>query len=179
MEEWREIESSNGWTVSSEGRVRNPGGVIITPKDDGQGYLRVSVGKGKHIRVHRLVAEAFIPNPYHKEQVNHKNNRKHDNRAVNLEWVTPRENSMLAARDGLIKPGVARPVTCISVSDSAVKRTFSNQQEAAEHFGISAKDISKCITGSRKSSHGYYWRYAEQGENYTQVTFEDLMKLEV
>ena len=177
MEEWREIEQSAGWLVSSEGRIKNPAGNIITPKDDGQGYLRLSVGIGKAIRVHRLVAEAFVPNPYHKEQVNHKNNRKHDNRAVNLEWVTPRENAMLAARDGLIKSGVVRPVTCISVSDDTVKCTFSSQQEAAEHFGINAKDISKCITGSRKSSHGYYWRYAEQGEKYTQVTLDDLLKV--
>lgn len=44
-------------------------------------------------KVHRLVALAFVPNPHHYREVNHKNEDGHDNRAINLEWVTPKQNS--------------------------------------------------------------------------------------
>lgn len=60
-----------------------------------KGYCRVTLsknGKHKHYKVHRLVAEAFIPNPYNKPQVNHKDGNKLNNSIANLEWVTNQEN---------------------------------------------------------------------------------------
>ena len=59
--------------------------------DECNGYLRVTLsknGKNKHYRVHRLVAQAFIPNPDNKPQINHKDNDRKNNNVENLEWCT-------------------------------------------------------------------------------------------
>lgn len=106
-EQWKDIDGYDGiYQVSSAGRVRSkprkvhnytkPGRYLRQYKK-ANGYLCLSLVKpdgtlSKHQYVHRLVAEAFIPNPKCLKQVNHKNSDKDDNRVENLEWVTPQEN---------------------------------------------------------------------------------------
>ena len=73
--------------------------MTMTP-NDGIGYGRIHLYKnsrGTPKRIHRLVAEAFIPNPENKKDVNHKNGIKCDNRVENLEWVTQSENEIHAS----------------------------------------------------------------------------------
>lgn len=106
-ERWKDIEGYGGvYQISSAGRVRSRDRRVYTYMKPGRymkqnkstcGYLYVSLAKAdgtrsKHSYVHRLVAEAFIPNPDGLTQVNHKNSDKTDNRVENLEWVTPQEN---------------------------------------------------------------------------------------
>lgn len=72
-------------------------------RDDGYVVFNISVnGRQKTAYLHRLLAEAFIPNPENKPQVNHKNGIKYDNRLSNLEWVTESENSKHAYDNGLM-----------------------------------------------------------------------------
>lgn len=93
------------YAVTKEGRVwsypkntkgRSHCGKFLKPSTNGKGYLRVFLGdKNSGYRryfVHRLVAEAFIPNPRKKPQVNHKDRDKHNNAVSNLEWCTNQEN---------------------------------------------------------------------------------------
>lgn len=67
----------------------------LIPSMCGSGYLQVnlfSLKKQCCKRIHRIVAETFIPNPENKPQINHKNGTKTDNRVENLEWVSHQEN---------------------------------------------------------------------------------------
>lgn len=105
MEEiWKPVVNCGGlYEVSNFGRVRSctrsarrQTGKILKPIDRGLGYRNVCLYKSKTNRklhrVHRLVAQAFIPNPENKPYVNHIDNNPSNNRVSNLEWCTPKEN---------------------------------------------------------------------------------------
>lgn len=99
METWKPLLDL--YEVSDLGRIRvkETGRLLSTNKPDFLGYCRVTLkgGDGYITRtVHRIVAEAFIPNPQGKTEVHHKNGKKADNRAVNLEWLNRKEH---AAKD--------------------------------------------------------------------------------
>lgn len=92
---WKEIEGYDGkYLISSWGRVKGPKG-IMTPYENHKGYLKIGLqknGKCNKHRISRLVAEAFIPNPYNLPEVNHIDGNKQNNSFSNLEWVTGEQN---------------------------------------------------------------------------------------
>ncbi len=98
IEVWLPYPKAPQYEVSTCGRVRREGRVTKGSKGPG-GYMVTSITKAKKMRVHRLVALVHVPNPSPgiKPIVNHINGVRDDNRAVNLEWVTPAENSQKAA----------------------------------------------------------------------------------
>lgn len=116
---WRKIEGFEYYEVSDNGRVRSlprivpcrgrfitkRGGLILKPGLSGRGYEQVclwlcnNVSKQKY--VHRLVAEAFLPNPNNKPEVNHIDGNKRNNELANLEWVTASENQQHSISMGL------------------------------------------------------------------------------
>ena len=108
MEIWKDIEGYEGrYQVSAWGRVRNAQtGDVITPYKNHKGYLKVTLSKDRvrgKFRVNRLVAMAFIPNPYDFPQVNHKDGNKENNSYTNLEWAT---NAMNAKHRQLMNKGI-------------------------------------------------------------------------
>lgn len=94
-EYWRDVIGFEGlYSVSSLGRVKGRE-KILKPSDNGKGYMTVCLYKdGKSYRkyIHRLVAEAFIPNPDNKPQIDHIDTVKTNNSVENLRWTTPEEN---------------------------------------------------------------------------------------
>jgi hypothetical protein len=161
-EEWKRLKEFPKILVSNYGKVKTDDGVMLKIHTELQGYQRVTI-KGKPLRIHRLVAKAFIPNPKKKRCVNHKNGNKADNRAGNLEWVTNRENSLLASKNGQLSSGkymTPTPIVAINIREGT-EIEFVSQRDAARKLGINNSEINKCLRGYRKSSHGYKFKYLE------------------
>lgn len=97
LEVYKDIDGYENYQVTSWGRVFNKEtGRFLKPQVHDKGYLRIDLckdGDRKHFKVHRLVAEAFIPNPECKPQINHIDGNNQNNSVTNLEWVTNAENA--------------------------------------------------------------------------------------
>lgn len=164
-ERWRDIAGYEGrYRISDHGRVFS----LISRKllflnTNNCGYKCVylyaaGAGNYKNIKVHRLVAAAFIPNPLNLPQVNHKNENKADNHYSNLEWCSANYNNNYGTRNLRAAISNARPVVCVETNV-----IYWGAGEAARRNGIH-NHISECCNGARKTCGGYHWRWANDLE---------------
>lgn len=98
MEQWRTIKDYEKWSVSTHGRIRNDEMGIFLQTWIYRGYEYVRI-RGNALRIHRLVAQAFIPNPNNYPMVNHKDENKTNNHVENLEWCTNKYNCNYGTRN--------------------------------------------------------------------------------
>ena len=161
MTTWRKIEGYPRYSVSEDGQVRNDiTGKILTPHADSNGYLSVGLYRddGRNTkRVHKLVAEAFIPNPDNLPDVNHIDGNKSNNNKDNLEHCTRSYNMLHSSRTlgKKSRKSYVKPILCIETGI-----VYPTVKAAAEAVDRSSMAIRKCLYGWTKTSAGLHWRDA-------------------
>lgn len=166
MEVWKEIKELDcNYQISNLGNVRGKerkvpstiqkcGYRVVTakvkkPQDNGRGYKQLYVqvlNVRKMLYIHRLVATYFINNTENKEEVNHINCIKSDNRVENLEWCTKNENMKHASDSGVMVRGGVKPLPVYQITNGEVIK-WNSAKEIAANLGISDCNIHKCCKG--------------------------------
>lgn len=170
MEVWRKISDNPNYLVSNTGRIRRIGKNKDKSVQIKDGYFNTHLyndGARSHVRVHRAVAEAFIPNPDNKPEVNHIDGNKTNNNASNLEWVTKKENCRHAWDNGLVKPSCGmrgkknpnggrkgKPFRIIETGE-----VFNTLKECEEAIGGNNRHINDCLKGRQRTHRGYHYEY--------------------
>nr|CAI9751931.1 HNH endonuclease [Herelleviridae sp.] len=151
-EVWKDIQG--GYQVSNLGNVRGPRKVRRLCNRNG--YLCVCLSiNGAHnvINVHRLVAEAFIPNVNNLPCVNHKDEDKTNNSVDNLEWCTVEYNNNYGKQQLLKKP-----VLQFDKRDCLIQE-FESVRSAERLVGVPRSNIISCCKLKVKTAGGYIWKY--------------------
>lgn len=167
-EEWKDIKGYEGrYMVSNFGRVksmkyRHHNTVEILKQDNNLGYKRVCLytknGKRKRIKVHRLVAEAFIPNPNNYLYINHKDENKNNNRVDNLEWCTQSYNINYGTRTERANAKKQKAIIQIDRQNKFINR-YNSITEIEKKLNYNRSNIIACAKGRLKTAYGYIWRY--------------------
>lgn len=129
---------------------------FLNPRRNRDGYLRVNLSKNGELKtyfVHRLVQEAYLPNPEGLLEVNHKDENKENNALQNLEWCDRSYNINYGNRT----QKTSKPIYCVELN-----RTFDGARIAARELGLDQSGVTKCCKGKQKTCGGYHWRYADE-----------------
>lgn len=180
MERWKDVVGFEGlYMVSDEGRVwSNLTDRILKPSCCKNGYPRLILRRGgkSHGRcVHRLVAEAFIPNANNLPEINHKDENKSNNYASNLEWCTQKYNSNYGTKIARCAQNTdyeevakknRKPVAQCTVSGEVIN-IWPSLKQCAKDLGFDNSAIARCCRGKSGTSYGFKWRYIDKTEAAT------------
>lgn len=166
-EEWRDFDTFPNHQFSNEGRIRHKKKLnILRPHIDKDGYEVVSLGSVNNVKIHRVICEVFHGSPdAGRYQVNHIDCNRSNNRADNLEWVSPSENIKWGVDHGYVNPsnGLKKAVETnrTPVRIVELNREFPSVKDCAEFLGINPNRIPRVLKGERKGQllHGYHLEY--------------------
>lgn len=155
MEYFKFIDGYPHLLISSKGRVVS----ILHDREikafvSNRGYPRVALttkGKTKYVHVHRLVAEAFIPNPNGYDTVDHIDGNKLNNNVENLQWLSRADN---ARKAGSVSGRGIKPVICVETG-----KVYDSINQAARELNISVATISAIAKGEYKSYRNLSFKY--------------------
>ena len=158
-------EVSNFGRVKSLRKTNNQYSEHVThgSSDGKHGYLKVKLKNetgNKTFQVHRLVAEAFIPNPNNLPQVNHKDENKKNNNVENLEWCDHLYNVNYGTRTKRSALHQGKPIC--QLKDGIIVNRFNSIMEAERETGINSRNIWRVLKGIRKHTAGCGWKYCEE-----------------
>lgn len=179
QEIWKDIKDYEGlYQVSNLGRIKSLERKVKNTKSSyriikekilscgksSNGYCYIILCKKqnrKPFRIHRLVAEAFIPNPNNYLEVNHKDENKLNNKADNLEWCNHKYNINYG---NLIKKNAKKHKKKVMqyTKNNVFIKEYSSLKEASNKIGINSSSIIRCCKGKQKTCGGYIWRYMER-----------------
>lgn len=180
QEEWRPVVGYEGlYEVSNLGRVRSvdrkrevsdtckaacfyPSRIkkVVYRKDGRVAVALCKNGINRPHCIHRLVAEAFLPNPNNYPEVNHINENPSDNRLVNLEWCSVLYNRQYGTRGHRIAYTLSR--SCIATYPNGATAWFSGIHTAGFITGINFRNIHSVCQGKRKHAGGIAWKFADE-----------------
>lgn len=158
----RDVKNYEGlYAVTSCGRVWSyKNKKFLTPGVYNGGYLYVNLyknGKYKSFLVHRLVAEAYIPNPDNLPQINHRDENKTNNCLQNLEWCNAKYNANYGNHIEKVANSHKKPILQFDLNGN-----FICEWECATDVGKEVRvHICDCLKGRLKSAYGFIWKYKE------------------
>lgn len=164
---WKELDDLPNYEISTIGRLRNKNTLrILKTRISKLGYEQITITYGgeKYFRtIHRLVAKAFLINPYNKSEVNHIDENKLNNSVSNLEWVTRKEN--LNHGTWKLKKRQSRDKAIYAYKDGEVLE-FPSTKICAQTLGLIPTNVTQAIrvknkNGSSKTLKGYTFKYKE------------------
>lgn len=177
---WKDIKGYEGcYKISNTGKVLSTERTIVTkfnnrkhvtrnrllkPFVNKRGYFIVSLNKNNmktKYSIHRLVAEAFIPNPSNLPQVNHKDECKSNNCVENLEWCTAKYNVEYSKTLLCAQAARQRSVMQFTKNNQPIN-VFPSSAEASRMTGVCQSNITLACQGKYKTAGGYIWKYYEE-----------------
>lgn len=154
---WKTVEGFPNYEVSSLARVRNKTSSKILKFTISNGYYYVQLSRRKRVRVNRLVALHFVPNPDNLPVVRHDDHDKSNNLPTNLIWQTQKQNINHGTTIARRVKTVSKPVIQLDMLGNFVKR-WDSINDAGRNGFLTSK-ICLCCKGFRTHHKNFIWRY--------------------